>query len=98
MVHFKQFSCCLEIALREMAEFAGLDLQVIGLGNQDFSWKNKLKWVLDHLKSRLIDIDQENTVCSERHAPGNVGDWYICKSDVVVVTDAYDVGLTLSAR
>ena len=81
-----------------MAEFAGLDLQVVGLGNQNFSWKNKLKWVLDHLKSRLIDDKADENVCIDGHTAGNVGKWTLCRSDVVVITDAYDIGLTLSAR
>ena len=81
-----------------MAKFAGLDLQVVGLGNQDFSWKNKLKWVLDHLKNRLIDDEGDEKACIDGHAAGNVGNWTLCRSDVVVITDAYDIGLTLSAR
>ena len=90
--------CSINVALREMARFAGLDLQIVGIGRRDFSWKNKLEWVLDHLKSRLIDDSEDEKACVDRHVPGSVGRWKICKSDVVAIIDAYDIGLTLSAR
>lgn len=81
-------NCSTLQALGEMAEYAGLDLHVLGLGRGDFSWKNKLLWVLSYLKSNLVE--GSCSASSDRRI--------ICSDDVIVVIDAYDIALTMAAR
>jgi hypothetical protein len=76
-----------------MAAYAGLDIQIVGLGRTDFSWKNKLVWIQSHIKSRLSTSSTGNCSIDDTSlGPA------ICANDVVVVIDAYDIVLTLAAR